>query len=192
MNQPVKKIGVSLWNNKAITLESLNLEVVLECPPIYEMGMVSIFDEHGERLKIVDRSQYRQVSHTKPCIQITGMENLSNELNDMAKAIGRGFLHTGPVKCTCFVSSENSTAPSGRVADEDSILYVAEGTLLLIDKDNSQIWVRAGNMARISKGTYYRMENRHANLIMLFECDQFLAKKYALTPVIAKKNRWHY
>ena len=197
MQSNLKKVSISQWGNKAITLEMLNLDVVLNCAPIYQMGMVHVVDIDGFVMQLGSRNAYiaacRLDKDEPPVkeIHITGMENLSVELNDVTRNVGRSLMHKGLVRTTCVVAAKGAVTGDNNTKDVDQLLYVFDGVLRVIidDKEN---WIRAGTMVSIPANAKCVFENREANARMIFECSDYLNEKYNLKPEIKRRHYYGY
>lgn len=198
MQSNLKKVSISQWGNKSITLEMLNLDVVLNCAPIYQMGMVHVVDIDGFVKKLPSRASYdhecRMDKNENPAVKeihITGMENLSVELSDMTRAIGRSLMHKGLVNTTCVVATKGAVTSDSNTKDTDQLLYVFDGTLRAI-VDGKEHWIRAGTVVCIPANVSCEFENREANARMVFQCVDYLSDRYNLKPEIKRRNRFGY
>lgn len=198
MEKNVKKASISQWGDKAISLEMLNLDVVLACSPIFGLGMVHVVDTDGQRKLMASRSFYDE--HCRPNqdgspnpkeIHITGMENLSVELNTMSRTIGRAMMHAGLVRSTCVVAGKGAVTEDVTGVVADRLVYVFDGVMRIV-VDGKEHWLRTGTTIRIPSGVSFEIENREANARMVFACTNFLDKDYNLRPQLKQRNRFCY
>lgn len=169
VNSMIKSLD---YNFVGISMESLNIEAILECPMFYTQGLVKYISE-GRSYDCSNSLQYIQ-NETK-VIKWEGFERYSSTIQREGHYLAKHLGHQGPFTCHLFLSPKGSLSFPIHTDPDDVVVYVVSGQKDF-EHDGGVLTVRAGESLYIPANTPHRAINTHDSLMLSFGLERYLVE----------------
>lgn len=147
-------------------------ESFVQQPLVYEQRLISIINDQGQQIYLEDLGQlHANLNHT---IKLEGMERYSPELWARCQALSARY--NKPVTCHVFRSQEWSHSFPTHTDPDDVLLQVIAGTKVM-EVQNIERILQAGDTYFIPANTPHRAINRSSSLMLSFGIENFYVDK---------------